>query len=89
MTQTVSIRLDEQMVENLDKLAQITDRSRAWLMNYAVEQYIQREMWQIEAMEQSLLKLRKGEAQFIDHQMVSHWLEQWGTTTEGTKPLCK
>jgi predicted transcriptional regulator len=38
MTQTVSIRLDEQMVENLDKLAQITDRSRAWLMNYAVEQ---------------------------------------------------
>lgn len=72
MTQDVSIHLNEQIVETLDKLAQITDRSKAWLMNYAVEQYVQREMWQIEAIKQLLLRFRKGDAQFIDHEMVSH-----------------
>ncbi|MCF6319879.1 MAG: ribbon-helix-helix domain-containing protein [Proteobacteria bacterium] len=31
----------------LDKLSKITERSKAWLMGKAVEQYIENESWQI------------------------------------------
>ena len=59
MTQSVSIRLDEEVLSSLDQLAEITDRSRAWLMGHAVEQYVQREAWQAEAIKRHSLKFSR------------------------------
>ena len=39
MTQSVSIRLDDEVLNKLDMLTKTTERSRAWLMAHAVEQY--------------------------------------------------
>lgn len=47
MTQSVSIRLDDEVLGKLDMLTKATERSRAWLMAHAVEQYVQHEAWQI------------------------------------------
>ena len=45
MTQSVSIRLDDDVLSKLDMLTKATERSRAWLMAHAVEQYVQHEAW--------------------------------------------
>lgn len=89
MTQSVSIRLDEEVLSSLDQLAEITDRSRAWLMGYAVEQYVQREAWQAEAIKKTLVKVQQGDAQFVSHESVTDWLQHWGTKNERSPPQCK
>jgi predicted transcriptional regulator len=89
MSQTVSIRLNEEVLTSLDQLAKITDRSRAWLMGHAVEQYVQHEAWQAEAIMKTLAKVQQGEAQFASHESVTEWLQSWGTAVENTPPKCK
>ncbi len=64
MTQSVSIRLDDEILGKLDMLTKATERSRAWLMAHAVEQYVQHEAWQIEAIQSTLDKIRQGNAKF-------------------------
>ena len=89
MSQTVSIRLDEEVISNLDQLSEITDRSRSWLMSHAIEQYIEHEAWQIKAIEQTLSKVQNGTAKFASHEAVSEWLNSWGGDNVGTAPKCK
>jgi len=36
MSQTVSVRLDEEVIEQLDMMAKAANRSRAWLMAQAI-----------------------------------------------------
>ncbi len=89
MSKTVSIRLENETLVDLDKLSKITERSKAWLMGKAVEQYIENESWQIKAIEQTLNKVKSGKGKFASQESVSQWLESWGTQTENTPPICK
>ncbi len=89
MSQTVSIRLDEDVLLTLDTLSKITDRSRAWLMGHAVEQYVKHEVWQVEAIEKTLSKIEQGDAKFASHEAVSEWLHTWSTDNEEKIPECK
>jgi len=89
MSQTVSVRLPEEVLESLDKLAKITDRSKAWLMGHAIEQYVEHESWQVKAIESTLAKVQQGDAQFTSHDAVSEWLSNWGAENEGKPPQCK
>lgn len=89
MSQTVSVRLPEDVLESLDKLAKITDRSKAWLMGHAIEQYVEHESWQVKAIESTLSKVQQRNAQFASHDDVGEWLSNWGTTDEGKPPQCK
>ena len=85
MSQTVSIRLDEDVISSLDQLSDITDRSHSWLMSHAIEP----EAWQIKEIEQTLSKVHDGTAKFASHEAVSDWLNSWGKNEEGTPPKCK
>jgi predicted transcriptional regulator len=89
MSKTVSIRLEDNVISDLDKLSNITERSKAWLMGKAVEQYIENESWQIEAIEKTLKKVKSGNAKFANHDSVTQWLESWGTENEQKPPKCK
>ncbi|MEW6500299.1 MAG: ribbon-helix-helix protein, CopG family [Thermodesulfobacteriota bacterium] len=74
MSQTVSVRLDDDTLQQLDMMAKAAGRSRAWLMAQAVKQYVAHEAWQIEAIQQSLEKMENGAARFADHDQVAQWL---------------
>jgi predicted transcriptional regulator len=89
MSKTVSIRLEENLLSDLGKIAKITDRSKAWLMSKAVEQYVEQESWQIKAIEATLKKVKNGEAKFHSHESVSNWLESWGNKNETPAPQIK
>lgn len=89
MSQTVSVRLDDETLKKLDMMAKSADRSRAWLMSQAVKQYVEHEAWQIEAIEESLKKLEGGKAKFAAHSDVAQWLSSWGSDNETECPQCK
>jgi predicted transcriptional regulator len=89
MSQTVSVRLDDDTLAQLDMMAKAADRSRAWLMSQAVKQFVEHEAWQIEAIKKSLEKLEGGKAQFVAHEEVALWLSSWGTATETECPKCR
>ena len=89
MSQTVSIRLDEDVLKKLDMMSKAADRSRAWLMSQAVKQYVEHEAWQVEAIKKALDKLESGKAEFANHDDVAQWLASWGTDNETEPPQCK
>lgn len=89
MTQSVSIRLDEEVLNKLDVLTKATERSRAWLMAHAIEQYVQHESWQIEAIQTTLNKVRNGNAKFANDEETVRWLQSRGSDQELKAPVFK
>jgi predicted transcriptional regulator len=89
MSHTVSIRLDDEVLTKLDALTKASDRSRAWLLAHAVQQYVEHESWQIEAIQATLEKMRQGNAAFAADDDVKQWLESWGTEAELKAPICR
>lgn len=65
---TASVRMDEEKLQRLDKLASITKRSRAWLINEAVDRYLSYEEWFIKAVEEGIADVNAG--RIISHDEV-------------------
>ena len=86
MSQAVSVRLNEDVLRQLDIMAKTADRSRAWLMSQAITQYVAHEAWQVEAIKQALTKLDSGNAKFTSHDDVAQWFSGWGTDKEMERP---
>ena len=89
MTQSISIRPDEDVLSKLDMLTKATERSHAWLMAHAVEQYVQHEAWQIEAIQNTLDKIRQGNSKFASEDRTGQWLQSWGNDQELKAPICR
>ncbi len=86
MTHSVSLRLDDETLNLLDKMAHIEDRSRSWLMAQAIKDYVANQIWQIEAIAQAVNKMDKGESKFVDHKQVETWVDSWGSRKEQDQP---
>lgn len=56
-----TIRLDEPMLEALDRLAAKTERSRSWLVARAIEDYVALNAWQIEKIEAGIAAADRGD----------------------------
>ena len=56
-----TVRLDDQMLTALDRLASRTDRSRNWLVARAVEDFVALNAWQIEKIEAGLVAADRGD----------------------------
>ncbi len=87
MTRAVSLsfRVSEATVAQLDELAAAMDRPRSWLLERALENYLDVQQWQIAQIMQSKQELQEGKG--IPHDEVVAWLESWGTDEEREPPL--
>jgi predicted transcriptional regulator len=65
MTEPVTLRLDRDVKQRLDKLAKATERSRAALAAEAVRQFVELNEWQIAAIEEGVRDAEAG--RFVDH----------------------
>ena len=56
MTDTIplSFRIRRETADRIDRLAEATDRSRSWLLEQAVENYLNTQSWQIERIEEGM-----------------------------------
>jgi predicted transcriptional regulator len=57
----VTCRLDAKDVAFLDKLAEVTERDRSYLIKKAIAEYIALQRWQIEEIEQALKEAEAGD----------------------------
>ena len=68
MDKTVSFRTDSAKVDALDALASLQDRDRSYLLNQAVDNYLELQQYQIELIEQGIRQADAGD--LVDHSEV-------------------
>jgi predicted transcriptional regulator len=83
-TVSLSFRVRAEQAEQLDRLAEATDRPRSWLLQQALDSYLELQAWQIAHIKEGIEQLDRGE--FIPHEEVDAWLESWGTSNELPPP---
>ena len=60
-SQTITIRTEHDTVEKISAIAQAMDRSRNWVIEDALKQYIDQQAWYIEGIKQAQASLTAGE----------------------------
>lgn len=86
---TLSIRVPDEVAEQLEQLAKSTGRSRSFLALDAIGRYLTQEQWQIQAIETAVKRGDEGSAKYASHEEVDAWLASWGTQDETDAPECK
>ncbi len=83
-----SVRIQEDLKEPLEELAGKLQRSRNWLINEAVKEYISRQesestKWK-ETLE-AIASVKNGD--IVDGEEVHVWMESWGKENEQKPPV--
>ncbi|HZU31002.1 MAG TPA: ribbon-helix-helix protein, CopG family [Candidatus Angelobacter sp.] len=73
--QTISFRLDTEKVTALDVLAKALDRDRTYLLNEAVEAYLDTQQWQLKHLRKSIEQADAGH--LTDHEEVKKMAAGW------------
>lgn len=85
---TTSFRLDDDLQEKLDATANRLKRSKGWIINDALRQYIEQEERKQQMLEETQDAIADIEAgRVVSGAEVMKWLETWGTAAETKAPL--
>jgi predicted transcriptional regulator len=76
---TITVRTDPEVAAQIALLAEAMDRSRNWVIEEALKQYIQTQSWQLEGIKQAQASLDRGEGIPFDAVM-----EEMGALIEQT-----
>ena len=60
MQPVTTVRLDPEIREQLDKMAEQIDRPRAWIIKEAVAQYLEREAWYLAEVQKGIDDMEAG-----------------------------
>ena len=77
---TVSFRADAAKIDELDSLAAAQDRSRSYLINEAIRNYVELHAYQDALIRQGLAEMRKGRV--VSHEEVVRRLKKTGRASE-------
>lgn len=72
-TEAFTVRTEHDTVQKLDLMADSLDRSRNYLVNQAIKEYLQAHAWQIEKITQGIVAADRGE--LVDHDHVMKEME--------------
>lgn len=72
----VTVRLDQDTVAFLDKLAEAEDRDRSYLIKQAVANFVQLHRWQIEEIKKAVAEADAG--QFLTDEESAAFMEELG-----------
>jgi predicted transcriptional regulator len=73
--QTISFRLGSETVSALDALADTMERDRTFLLNEAVEAYLETQRWHLEQIEAGIADADAG--RLVDHRAVKAMASRW------------
>jgi RHH-type rel operon transcriptional repressor/antitoxin RelB len=71
----MTIRLDDEVKERLDRLAEATERSKSYLAAEAVRAYVEINEWQITEVRAALKEADAGD--FADDKDVAKFVRKW------------
>ena len=72
----MSVRLPDEVEQQLGQLAQSTGRTKSWLANQAIQDYLAREAWQITEVEAALREADAGD--FVPETEMMAKFNRWG-----------
>lgn len=75
MSTTMTIRLEDEVKERLDRLAEATERSKSYLAAEAVRAYVEINEWQIAEIRTALKEAEAGD--FADDKGVEKLRRKW------------
>ncbi|MBL6751549.1 MAG: CopG family ribbon-helix-helix protein [Nevskia sp.] len=75
MSTTMTIRLEEDTKNRLDKLAEATQRSRSFLAAEAIRDYVELNEWQVGEIGKAIDEAERGE--FASDAQVKGFFDQW------------
>ncbi len=82
-----SLRLSKDNEAPLENLAKRLDRSKIYLINQAIKEYIARQMMEDERWAETLVALDSVKSnKLINESEVTDWLQSWGTDKEHKPP---
>ncbi|MBI5815220.1 MAG: ribbon-helix-helix protein, CopG family [Nitrospinae bacterium] len=70
MKEPTAFRITPKIKKRLDKFAKETKRTRSYIVESAIEAYLDVNEWQIKAIRKALKDAASPSAQWIDHQVV-------------------
>ena len=82
-----SVRLNSDIETPLENLARRLDRSKNYLINQAIREFVARQAMEDSRWEDTLKALDSiKEGKVIDESEVISWLKTWGTESESSPP---
>ena len=82
-----SVRMPDELLEQLQKTAEKLRRSKGWIINDAVREYLvkeERKSRMLEDTREALADIKAGRV--VDGADVIDWLDSWGRDNEKTPP---
>ena len=76
MSTTMTIRLDDELKQRLEQLAEATQRSKSFLAAEALRDYVALNEWQLQEISAALKEADAGD--FASDEAVSQTLRKWG-----------
>jgi predicted transcriptional regulator len=73
-TEAFTVRAETDIVHQLDSMAGALDRSRNYLVNQALREYLKTHAWQVEKITQGIAAADRGE--LVDHDDVMREMEE-------------
>lgn len=85
-----SIRIDEDLKNRIQHIADIQNRSAHWIMREAIQDYVEREEAKEKFKQEALASWTayKETGQHLTGEEVQEWLSRWGTDNETAIPQC-
>lgn len=82
-----TVRLQTEVEQHLQAIANRLHRSKGWVINQALAEYIEKEQREQERWRQTLDAMESAaQGKVVDASKVHGWLESWGTDNEREAP---
>ena len=82
-----TVRLQPEVEEGLEAMADKMHRTKSWLINQALREYIEREAIEQTRWHQTLAAMESvASGQVVPGDAVHAWLQSWGTASELPAP---
>lgn len=86
---SISVKLELNIKNRLQKLGEIKDRTAHWLMKEAITHYLDQEEMAEQLKQETLARWEEAEnGKVVSNTSVMHWLSTWGNEDEENRPAC-
>lgn len=82
-----TVRLQAEVEQHLEAIASRLNRSKGWVINRALLEYIEKQQLEQERWKQTLEAMESAtQGKLVDASEVHRWLNSWGTENEQEAP---
>ena len=85
-----TVRLQPEVEESLQAMTSSLQRSKSWLINQAIKEYIERQALEQQQWQQTLDAMESvAQGRVVSGESVHAWMKSWGTDDELPAPIIK